>query len=54
MKATIVRTPVAIKALRDNYVWVLHDTSNRYCAVVDPGEARCCFAIPNSTSTCAY
>ncbi|MBI2285927.1 MAG: hydroxyacylglutathione hydrolase, partial [Nitrosomonadales bacterium] len=27
----------AIPALRDNYIWAIHD--NRHAAVVDPGEA---------------
>ncbi|QXH45232.1 hydroxyacylglutathione hydrolase [Pseudomonas xanthosomatis] len=30
---------VALPAFSDNYIWLLQDTANRRCAVVDPGDA---------------
>jgi hydroxyacylglutathione hydrolase len=30
---------VAISALRDNYIWVIHHTKSNQCVVVDPGES---------------
>jgi hydroxyacylglutathione hydrolase len=30
---------VAVPALRDNYIWLVHDALSRETAVVDPGEA---------------
>jgi len=29
----------ALPAFNDNYIWLLQDTANRRCAVVDPGDA---------------
>ncbi|MCE1117075.1 MULTISPECIES: hydroxyacylglutathione hydrolase [Pseudomonas] len=29
----------ALPAFSDNYIWLLQDTANRRCAVVDPGDA---------------
>ncbi|MDQ8021330.1 MAG: hydroxyacylglutathione hydrolase [Moraxellaceae bacterium] len=36
-KADIVAEIVPLRALRDNYIWALHEGSS--CVVVDPGEA---------------
>jgi hydroxyacylglutathione hydrolase len=30
---------VGLKALRDNYIWVIYDSTLNQCVVVDPGEA---------------
>ena len=29
----------ALPAFSDNYIWLLQDTTNQRCAVVDPGDA---------------
>ena len=38
----------AIPALRDNYIWVIHN--NRHAAIVDPGEAAPALAFLNAHS----
>jgi hydroxyacylglutathione hydrolase len=35
-----IQYPIALNALIDNYIWVLHHPSSRKCMVVDPGESN--------------
>jgi hydroxyacylglutathione hydrolase len=33
-------TVIPIRAFKDNYIWLLVNSANQYCAIIDPGDAE--------------